>query len=200
MFIPASGYDISAKLPEFRSGTCLHLVSHFGSLAMSYLILSRSPSVDFLNIQDRELRSALMCAVLYSKNDVLRMLVQCGADVTLRGPGGMTALHLSAKTGNFTAAQIILDSYRRATSATSFGMLVNAVDDGGWTTIVWAAEVGHSDMVEYLVQCGADLSICDAERNTVLHWAALSDDVATVRPLLLEADLNVQNINGDTPL
>lgn len=167
---------------------------------MSYLILCRSPSVEFLNNRDRELRSALMCAVLGAKNDIIRMLVQCGSDVTLRGPGGMTALHLAAKTGNFTAAQIILDSYRRATSATSFGMFVNAVDDGGWTTIVWAAEIGHSDLVEYLVQCGADLSICDAERNTVLHWAALSDDVATVRPLLLEADLNVQNVNGDTPM
>lgn len=196
----ASGFDISAKLTEFRSGTCLHLVSNFGSLSMSYLILSRSPSVDFLNNRDRELRSALMCAVLGAKNDIIRMLVQCGADVTLRGPGGMTALHLAAKTGNFTAAQIILDSYRRATSVTSFGMFVNAVDDGGWTTIVWAAEIGHSNMVEYLVQCGADLSICDAERNTVLHWAALSDDVATVRPLLLTADLNVQNVNGDTPM
>lgn len=167
---------------------------------MAYLILSRSPSVDFLNRRDRELRSALMCAVLGAKIDVLRMLVQCGADVTQRGPGGMTALHLAGKAGNFTATQIILDSYRRATSATSFGQFVNAVDDGGWTTIVWAAENNHSQIVEYLVQCGADLSICDSERNTVLHWAALSDDLATVRPLLLEADLNVQNVNGDTPL
>lgn len=169
---------------------------------MTYLILSRAPPQhdDFLNRRDRELRTALMCAVLGAKNDTIRMLVQCGADVTARGPGGMTALHLAAKTGNFAAAQILLDAHRRATSVHRFGLFVNAVDDGGWTTIVWAAEIGHAEMVEYLVQCGADLAVCDAERNTVLHWAALSDDVATVRPLLLGADLNVQNVNGDTPL
>lgn len=170
---------------------------------MTYLILSRAPPPlgdDFLNRRDRELRTALMCAVLGAKNDTIRLLVQCGADVTARGPGGMTALHLAAKTGNFAAAQILLDAHRRATSVHRFGLFVNAVDDGGWTTIVWAAEIGHAEMVEFLVQCGADLAVCDAERNTVLHWAALSDDVATVRPLLLGADLNVQNVNGDTPL
>lgn len=184
-----------------RRGTCLHLVANFGSLAMAYLILCRAPAtVDFLDRRDRELRTALMCAVLGTKNDTARMLVQCGADVTARGPGGMTALHLAAKTGNFAAAQLILESHRRATTVHRFAQFVNAVDDGGWTTIVWAAEIGHAEMVEYLVRCGADLSVCDAERNTVLHWAALSDDVATVRPLLAAADLNVQNVNGDTPL
>lgn len=177
------------------------MVANYGSLAMAYLILSSAPvDLDFLNRRDRELRTALMCAVLGNKNDIIQMLVQCGADVTARGPGGMTALHMAAKAGNFAAVRLLLEAFRKATSVHRLTLFVNAVDDGGWTTIVWAAEIGHAEMVEYLVQCGADLGVCDAERNTVLHWAALSDDVATVRPLLLGADLNVQNVNGDTPL
>lgn len=83
-YITASGFDITTPLAEFHNGTCLHLVSHFGSISMTYLILSRAPSVDFINVMDRELRSAIMCAVVGQKNDILKLLVQCGGDVTLK--------------------------------------------------------------------------------------------------------------------
>lgn len=113
----------------------------------------------------------------------------------------MTALHLAAKTGNFAAAQIILDNYRQCANINRFETFLNCIDDGGWTTIVWAAEIGSSDMVSYLINCGADTNICDAENNTVLHWAAMSDNIETVAPLMhSDCDFNVQNVNGDTPL
>lgn len=113
----------------------------------------------------------------------------------------MTALHLAAKNGNFEAAQIILDNYLHAATANRFETFLNAVDDGGWTAIVWAAEIGHADMVSYFITRGADINVCDAENNTVLHWAALSDNVDTIVALVqTNCDFNMQNINGDTPL
>lgn len=170
-------------------------------MTMAYLILSRSASVDFLNVVDRQMRSALMCAVVGNRNDVLRLLVQCSADVTLKGTDGMTALHLAAKTGNFVAAQIILDHYQKSASTFKYERFLNAIDDGGWTAMVWAAEIGHSDMVGYFVSCGCDANVCDAENNTALHWATMSNSIETVVPLLQsDCDYNVQNINGDTPL
>lgn len=51
---------------------------------MTYLALSRATSLDFLNIVDTELRTAIMCAVVAGKNDILKLLVQCGADVTVK--------------------------------------------------------------------------------------------------------------------
>lgn len=80
----ASGFDIGTPLPEFRNGTCLHLVSSFGDLTMAYLVLSRATSLNFLNIVDAELRTAIMCAVVGGKNDILKLLVQFGADVTAK--------------------------------------------------------------------------------------------------------------------
>lgn len=56
-------------------------------------------------------------------------------------------------------------------------------------------------MSSYLISLGADANICDSENNTSLHWAALSDRIDTVLPLLQSnCDFNIQNINGDTPL
>lgn len=82
--IIASGFDISTPIKEFYNGTCLHLVSNFGSVRMTHLILSRVASIDFLNLLDQNLRTAIMCAICGSKNDILKLLVQCGADVTVK--------------------------------------------------------------------------------------------------------------------
>jgi ankyrin repeat protein len=80
--ILASGFDLSTPFKEIHNGTCLHLVSNFGSLVMAYLILCRTNSIDYLNILDKEMRSAIMCAVLGGKHDILKLLIQSGADVT----------------------------------------------------------------------------------------------------------------------
>lgn len=113
----------------------------------------------------------------------------------------MTALHLASKTGNLQAVQILLSNYRRTASVNKLEKFINAPDDGGWTPMVWACEVGNSDMVSEFLIAGADPNICDSENNTALHWATLSENLETVN-LLLQAssNLSVQNMNGDTPL
>lgn len=82
--IIASGFDISTPIKEFYNGTSLHLVSNFGNMKMTHLILSRVASVDFLNLLDQNLRTAIMCAIYGNKNDILKLLVQCGADVSIK--------------------------------------------------------------------------------------------------------------------
>lgn len=150
---------------------------------------------------DKERRTAVMCAVVGRKNDILKVLVQFGADVTLKGPEGMTALHLAAKFGNFAAVQIILDYYRQSASITKTETFLNMTDNGHWTSLVWAAEIGQADVVSYLISLGADVNVCDLHNNTVLHWAALSGKIETIYPLMLPGThYNRQNVNGDTAL
>lgn len=71
-------------LKDFHDGTCLHLAANIGSVKMVYLILSRISSIESLNLTDKEHRTAIMCAILGSKNDILKILIQCGADTTLK--------------------------------------------------------------------------------------------------------------------
>lgn len=193
---------------------------------MAHLIMSRVSSIDFFNLLDKELRTAVMCAIIGGKNDILKLLVQCGADLTIKvriystfilsnqfyffqfyceiqkGTDGMTALHLAAKSANLEALQILLDNYRECVSLYQLEKFLNASDDGGWTAIVWAADLGNAEMVSALLNCGANPNICDAENNTALHWATLSDNIDTVMLFLQHGgcSLGTQNINGDTPL
>lgn len=198
--IVSSGFNLLTPLRDFHNGTCLHLVSNFGSLTMAYLILSRSNSHDFVNLMDKEMRTPIMYSVAGKKHDILKLLCQCGADVTLKGPDGMTVLHLAAKSGNITATQIILENYRQIATISKLQKFINTTDDGHWTALVWAAENGYGEIVNYLISLGADPNICDSENNTVLHWACLAGKLDSIYPLVSNTDLNIQNIHGDTAL
>lgn len=83
-FVVASGFDITTPIKEFHNGTCLHLASNFGSITMTQLILNRVSSIDIFNLFDNKLRTAVMCSIIGGKNDALKLLVQCGADITIK--------------------------------------------------------------------------------------------------------------------
>ncbi|XP_030382047.1 uncharacterized protein LOC115629669 isoform X2 [Scaptodrosophila lebanonensis] len=201
--ILAADYNVLTRMREFQNGTCLHLVAHSGTLQMAYLLLCKgASSQDFINIVDNDLRTATMCAVMNDKCDILNLFVQCGADVSIKGPDGKTSLHIAAKLGNLEATKLIVESYRASRNIASFLSFIDAQDEGGWTAMVWAAELGHTDIVSLLLNHGADPNICDNDNNTVLHWSTLHNDGLETITVLLQAgaDCNVQNVEGDTPL
>ncbi|XP_037727855.1 histone-lysine N-methyltransferase EHMT2 isoform X2 [Drosophila subpulchrella] len=201
--ILAADFNVLTPIREYLNGTCLHLVAHSGTLQMAYLLLCKgASSQDFVNIVDSELRTALMCAVMNEKCDMLNLFLQCGADVAIKGPDGKTCLHIAAKLGNVEATQLIVESYRASRNITSFLSFIDAQDEGGWTAMVWAAELGHTDIVSFLLNQEADPNICDNDNNTVLHWSTLHNDGLDTITVLLQAgaDCNVQNVEGDTPL
>lgn len=114
----------------------------------------------------------------------------------------MSALHLAAKLSNSEAIEILLEGYQARASHFQLEKCLNGCDDGGWTSLMWAADLGNAEICSSLLRYGANVNVCDAENNTALHWATLSDNIETVT-LILEhgsCGINTQNINGDTPL
>ncbi|XP_067653662.1 fibronectin type 3 and ankyrin repeat domains protein 1-like [Haliotis asinina] len=61
-----------------------------------------------------------------------------------------------------------------------------------WTPVMVAAIYGHSDVVEFLVGRGADVSLVDGDGDNVLHLACYDGDVETVKLIL---DLDVVDVN-----
>uniref|UniRef100_A0A182K1U8 Histone-lysine N-methyltransferase n=1 Tax=Anopheles christyi TaxID=43041 RepID=A0A182K1U8_9DIPT len=199
--IITSGFDIETRFREFHHGTCLHVVCSYGTPAMAYLVMCRARSVDYLNIVDRELHTAVMRAVVGSKCDIVKLLLDSGADATLKGPYGMTVLHLAAKHGQHETVRTILECARQRLKARALMAFVNAVDNGHWTALAWAAENRHKQTVEQLIAIGADVNVCDRLNNTSLHWASLSGCSDTLYRLMTkDCNPNMQNSNGETPL
>mmetsp|Transcript_23345 Transcript_23345/g.75886 ORF Transcript_23345/g.75886 Transcript_23345/m.75886 type:complete len:588 (-) Transcript_23345:480-2243(-) len=100
-------------------------------------------------------------AVLQGDPDVLKLLVEEGANVHARTSDRVTPLHLAAEVGNVEAAKLLV----------KLGAEVNAVDPSFETPLHKAAAEGHVEMARELVLLGADLFL----RNS---WFATPSEVA----------------------
>ena len=64
----------------------------------------------------------------------------------------------------------------------------------GATTLFWAAEAGHAEVVQQLLAAGADQAACDNDGATALFWAAREGHAEVVQQLLAAgADLAACN-------
>ncbi|XP_014249022.1 histone-lysine N-methyltransferase EHMT2 [Cimex lectularius] len=170
----------------------LHAAAGSGFLAAVHILVQAGTNLDTL---DKGQFTPLMAATLNGHNHIVRYLVKAGASLTVQGVDGMTALHFAAKLGNVEACHIML------TLISTPDSLVNIVDDGRWTALVWAAENRHSKVVRYLLENRADPHVRDGEMNIALHWSAYSGSMEITEDLLnYGSNINLSNAHGDTPL
>ena len=87
----------------------------------------------------------LMLACSYKDNDeMIKLLLEKGANPNVRGPKGETPLGLAAKY-SLKAVQMLIEN----------GADVNAKDDAGFTALHWAQKMEQTKIVEFLKKNGA---------------------------------------------
>ncbi|XP_014206888.2 histone-lysine N-methyltransferase EHMT2 [Copidosoma floridanum] len=188
----ACGFNANHFFRDQDQRTGLHLAAERGFLACVHVLVQAGAQYDVL---DRNQWSPLMLAAVNGKVEVVRYLMRVGADVTLKGEDGMTALHIAARAGHLEVCKVILSESKVPRT------LVDSVDDGGWTSLIWACEFRHVEIAEFLLDNKCDPLIRDAEQNIALHWSAYSGSHEITEMLLnFGCDANVVNIHGDTPL
>ncbi|KAK2584128.1 hypothetical protein KPH14_006564 [Odynerus spinipes] len=188
----ACGYNANHTFREYAHRTGLHIAADKGHLSCVHVLVQAGAQLD---VMDRNQLTPLMLAASKGKADVVKYLVRIGADVTMKGEDGMTALHMAAKSGHLEVCQIILTECKVPRT------LVDSVDDGGWTSLIWACEFCHADVARFLLDKKCDPLIRDAEQNIALHWSAYSGSAEITEMLLNEGcDVNAVNVHGDTPL
>lgn len=108
-------------------------------------------------------RSALHLAAEDSQEDMVRLLLQHGADPSASSDGGWTALHNAAQSGHAGVATLLLER----------GANVNATLSNGMTPLHWAAFNGHEDVVRLLLDRDeTQLDIKDSFDRTPMLCAA----------------------------
>ena len=78
--------------------------------------------------------------------EVLKVLLEAGADPNTADGNGNCPLHWAATRGFKSTAQLLLDS----------GADIDKTDKRGQTPLYWAARIGHTDVVRMLLNAGAD--------------------------------------------
>jgi ankyrin repeat protein len=150
-------------------------------------------------------QTALMWAVSQQHPDVVRILLTRGADIHARSDvlsqmmaapphgkpeynrlipfGGETALMFAARVGDLASAKVLLAA----------GANVNYADAWGVSAMVLAAHSGFTDLVEFLLDKGADANAA-GPGFTALHEAIMRRDEKMVTALL------AHRANPNTPL
>lgn len=91
---------------------------------------------------------------------VVETLVSGAVSVDDRDEHGRTALHFACDRGH----ELIVSAL-----CTRFGANVNVQDHMGYTPLHNAASAGRADIVQFLLDHGADPSICDADGLPASH-------------------------------
>ena len=127
--------------------------------------------------------------------DLIRLLIQRGADVNKKDDFGRTPIMYASYTGQTEVVRILLDN----------GAYVNEIDSQDITALMLASqgEQDNTDTVKLLIDRRADVNMKDNTGNTALMFAIRGGANTEIVKMLLYngADVNVQNeITKQPPL
>ncbi|NUQ21040.1 MAG: ankyrin repeat domain-containing protein [Gemmatimonadaceae bacterium] len=127
----------------------LHLAAHYGHAETVAILLHNNAPVDQRStnqLANTALHAALAGQDAKRRGEVVRMLIDAGADVRATQHGGWTPLHQAAAAGDRGLVDYLL-----AKGASS-----GAKNDAGTTPAAIARERGHAELADYLEQRARD--------------------------------------------
>ncbi|CAH0024945.1 unnamed protein product [Clonostachys rhizophaga] len=210
---------------ENKGRSALHLACLTGNRKVATALIGGAASL--VNSRGLGGRTVLLNAVLSYDGEMVQMLLEMGADVSIPDDEGWVPLAIAALVGYDEILSLLLDrgadlanstvnlgKERRLLSLAAqggyleiVGILlhrgadISAVDEDGWTPLGWAASYGNFEIVRLLLEKGADVSVACERGMTPIHIAALKGHIEVVY-LLLEggADHSITDNEGCTPL
>jgi ankyrin repeat protein/tetratricopeptide (TPR) repeat protein len=154
------------QLPETESGaglTALHMASMQGfSECVKILLDDMNARNVSLEMEDPDGYCALNHAAFGNHREVIRLLLEHGANVDHVTLLGHSPLHIAVKLNNMDAVQLLLEA--------SADVNTQAFD--GSTALICAAAAWHSESVRVLLDHKADISLRDKFGKNALDWAS----------------------------
>jgi len=156
-------------------GASLHDTVATGDLERVRALLARNPEA--LESRDGMEKTPVYFAITYDRVDVLKFLIERGADVNVRDKTGLTPLHVATFMSRPACADVLIKA----------GAGIDAVDDFGDTPLHSGAIHGMTGMIGFLVRRGADPHAVNRNGETPMDLAVRYHQnraVETLRKLL----------------
>ncbi len=135
--------------------------------------------------------AAVHFATVRNNLEMFMLLHEAGADINAVNYAGETLMHVAATHNGFEVAQqaMTLADYDLESRRTEFG----------FTPLLAAAFLGNVEMVELLIDSGANIEAADDWGDTAVNVAAYSGHLTTIETLIdLGALPAVENSSGGT--
>lgn len=227
---PLSADIAMATLADEDGDTPLHIAVVQGNLPIVHrLVALFHHGGRDLDIYNNLRQTPLHLAVITTLPAVVRLLVMAGANPMALDRNGQTAAHLACEHRNANCLQAVLDSAGPGTvdlEARNFdgltalhvavntecheavklllerGADIDAVDiKSGRSPLIHAVENNSLNMVQLLLQHGANVNAQMCSGNSALHSASGRGLLPLVRTLVRSgADSGLKNCHNDTPL
>ena len=141
------------------------------------------------NIDDERNEMSLLTATKLGRLDVIRSLLDCGADINTRTTMHETPLIVASMIGRLNVAHLLIDR----------GADVGCRDCEGKSALHWAPD--FLEIVQLLLDHGADIDAMDEDHCTPLIIASRDGHFEVVELLIeLGANVNTRGDFGMTPL
>ncbi|XP_046548425.1 protein fem-1 homolog B-like [Haliotis rubra] len=179
-FLVNHGADLS--LVYSSGSSTLHIASLGGHLEVVKYSVSEN-KVD-INSRGWRMKTPVMVAAEMGKKDVVEFLVEHGADLSLVYDGGSSTLHLASAEGHLEVVKYVVSKYK-----------LN-INSRGWkkkTPVMVAAEMGEKDVVEFLVEHGADLSLVYDGGSNILYLACNGGHLEVVKYIVSQNKVDINS-------
>jgi ankyrin repeat protein len=151
-----------------------------------WLAVGVSPNSNFLWLAN----TPLIEAAANGRIEVVKLLLEKGADVNGHNEGGETPLHYAAWGGHVKVMEILLDH----------GANPTLKGTGCGTPMQWAGRGGQIEAIKVLMRYGVSINQRGSGDGTALHEAVMHNHPDTVRFLLENgAEVNARLEYGCTP-
>jgi len=180
----------------------LHVAAYLGDMDKVRSLVDGGADV---NQKDVAQFTPLHCTVLGNNSEIMQFLIDTGADIEARNCAHRTPLFCASERGYLEMVRLLLTNGANV-NARGFRKSMGGHDFADdWTPLHIAAQMGHTTVVQYLINKGAsNQAQChwlDDEGFTPLHLAAWMGRDDTVKVLLAKgADPNCKTKKGQTPL
>ncbi len=206
-------YNADVNIRDIYGCTALHGAALKGRADMLHLLLEQGADP---NIEDKDGWTSLHVAALKGYEAIVELLLKSidGGEAILHwvalqqndqekaaiigeilekkaeGSTVLTGLRVPVSERHLTRLQALLD----------MGADINAMDVGGSTALIVAADDGYEDAVLLLLQNRADVNINGSRGWPALHWASQGKEIAIVQHLIdYGAEVNARK-NGWTAM
>ena len=181
----------SVNITDNHGMTPLISAAGRGHLTTVQALLS-APGID-INANSLIAATALHMAARLGKDEVVKALINKGANINITDNAGVTPLMSAAGRGHLTTVQTLLSVP---------GIDINAKSFIGKTALHMAADYGKDEVVKTLINRGANINITDNDGLTPLMSATLLGHLTTVQALLSAPgiDINAKSLIGKTAL